>query len=560
MSLILVHFNEEKLMNLMNEDFLSQLSETWGDESAVRAAEPMDDFDSMISSNQVPNETKFSEFNVVNAAPNYYTSQILSTDPVISSSSGVDLKPNIAALNAQHQINVGSAPPPKTLMVKNISRLQRTDPILIPAPSPSVTSTPLSAGPTTIVLPQHQNKLPLPPQTTHQVIGANPATANLVKLNSQQTILLQNGAHNFYNLNTGTGVLSNLTNITNLQHIKPQVTQVLLQANPGTVMYTTANLPSSTSSNANNSTATLGQQNILLNTANGAILTTGIPVVQLESDVNNKLRVAAQTVAQGQSSSSSSVGVPKVREVKRSAHNAIERRYRTSINSCIVELKNMVVGEEAKLHKSAILRKAIDHIRHLQKENKKLREENRCLRNHLTKGKPTLKDLLINDHHMSSGQPSLAEELITNGGLTPPRSDESDPSFSPAHSDNSMPLSPFSSFSGSSPQNGNSGYGKDEMLSDDEPVAVPRGSQKGMSSHSRLTLCMVMFAVLVINPFGTLLSNGSSGIGGGADEASASRRSILWSVEGESFKFSLFWGSSLLREIQLYNFEFCVYS
>lgn len=43
------------------------------------------------------------------------------------------------------------------------------------------------------------------------------------------------------------------------------------------------------------------------------------------------------------------LGVPKVKEVKRSAHNAIERRYRTSINDRIVELKNMLVGEDAKV-------------------------------------------------------------------------------------------------------------------------------------------------------------------------------------------------------------------
>lgn len=57
------------------------------------------------------------------------------------------------------------------------------------------------------------------------------------------------------------------------------------------------------------------------------------------------------------------VGVPRVREVKRSAHNAIERRYRTSINDKIIELKNIIVGVDAKLNKSAILRKTIEYIR-----------------------------------------------------------------------------------------------------------------------------------------------------------------------------------------------------
>jgi hypothetical protein len=40
---------------------------------------------------------------------------------------------------------------------------------------------------------------------------------------------------------------------------------------------------------------------------------------------------------------------PKVKEGKRNAHNAIERRYRTSINDKIVELKNMIVGNDAKV-------------------------------------------------------------------------------------------------------------------------------------------------------------------------------------------------------------------
>lgn len=66
------------------------------------------------------------------------------------------------------------------------------------------------------------------------------------------------------------------------------------------------------------------------------LLTTGIPVV-LEGD-----KIAL--------SQAPNLGVPKVKEVKRSAHNAIERRYRTSINDRIIELKNMLVGEEAKVN------------------------------------------------------------------------------------------------------------------------------------------------------------------------------------------------------------------
>lgn len=46
---------------------------------------------------------------------------------------------------------------------------------------------------------------------------------------------------------------------------------------------------------------------------------------------------------------------PRVKEVKRSAHNAIERRYRTSINDKIIELKDMVVGPDSKVPEIIIL-------------------------------------------------------------------------------------------------------------------------------------------------------------------------------------------------------------
>lgn len=67
----------------------------------------------------------------------------------------------------------------------------------------------------------------------------------------------------------------------------------------------------------------------------GQILATGIPLV-LDSE-----KVAINRLTQSKE--------PKVKEVKRSAHNAIERKYRTSINDKIVELKNIIVGVDAKV-------------------------------------------------------------------------------------------------------------------------------------------------------------------------------------------------------------------
>lgn len=64
-----------------------------------------------------------------------------------------------------------------------------------------------------------------------------------------------------------------------------------------------------------------------------------------------------------------------VQPERRTAHNAIERRYRSSINDRIVELKNIVAGNDAKLNKSAVLRKAIEYITNLEHKNKKLEEE-----------------------------------------------------------------------------------------------------------------------------------------------------------------------------------------
>ncbi|XP_054181847.1 sterol regulatory element-binding protein 2 isoform X1 [Homo sapiens] len=65
---------------------------------------------------------------------------------------------------------------------------------------------------------------------------------------------------------------------------------------------------------------------------------------------------------------------------RRTTHNIIEKRYRSSINDKIIELKDLVMGTDAKMHKSGVLRKAIDYIKYLQQVNHKLRQENMVLK------------------------------------------------------------------------------------------------------------------------------------------------------------------------------------
>ncbi|KAF4529717.1 hypothetical protein B566_EDAN015346, partial [Ephemera danica] len=208
-------------------------------------------------------------------------------------------------------------------------------------------------------------------------------------------------------------------------------------------------------------------------TTHGTILATGFPLV-LEGASGEKLpihRLSAGGMGGGREP-------PKVKEVKRSAHNAIERRYRTSINDKILELKNMIVGVEAKLNKSAILRKAIDYIRFLQNSNTRLKQENMALR-------------LAAQASGNATAPGIKELLSAPppSDLTPP---QSSPSLSPPHSDDSsLPPSPLDTFS--------------TQIKDEEMHTTSLG-RRGMLDHSRLALCLFMLSVVAFNPMGALLS------------------------------------------------------
>lgn len=55
-----------------------------------------------------------------------------------------------------------------------------------------------------------------------------------------------------------------------------------------------------------------------------------------------------------------------------------------SINDKIMELKDLVMGKDAKLNKSAVLKKAIESVTHLRQANARLTQQNLVLKMALT--------------------------------------------------------------------------------------------------------------------------------------------------------------------------------
>ncbi|XP_037241100.1 sterol regulatory element-binding protein 1 isoform X1 [Falco biarmicus] len=204
---------------------------------------------------------------------------------------------------------------------------------------------------------------------------------------------------------------------------------------------------------------------------------------------------------------------------KRTAHNAIEKRYRSSINDKIVELKDLVVGTEAKLNKSAILRKAIEYIRFLQQSNQKLKQENLSLKMAMQKNQ-SLKDLVAS---CSGGAKAEAPMEVVKAEvmemLTPPHSDVGSPSHS----------SPLSLSGGSS--NSSSDSEPDSPLCDHGKVKQehlpPSPSSQGMLDRSRMALCAFVFLCLSFNPLASLLRGSGAPAPVGSPGTAGPGRSIM---------------------------------
>ncbi|XP_016116562.1 sterol regulatory element-binding protein 2 isoform X2 [Sinocyclocheilus grahami] len=225
-----------------------------------------------------------------------------------------------------------------------------------------------------------------------------------------------------------------------------------------------------------------------------------LPIKQLSSGTAHTGGGARLAVEQGVAVTAGTGGVVKEGE-RRTTHNIIEKRYRSSINDKILEMRDLVMGNDAKMHKSGVLRKAIDYIKYLQQVNHKLRQENLMLK-------------MASHKHKSvclSDDVDLKPEVAF---ISPPPSDSgssSPPQLSPFCID-SEPGSP--------------------LLEHETVKSEPDSpSSVGVMDRSRLLLCTLTFLCLSLNPLPSLLESEESA---GLTAAHGSSRS-LFSLPTQSF-------------------------
>nr|XP_054756023.1 sterol regulatory element-binding protein 1-like isoform X1 [Lytechinus pictus] len=201
---------------------------------------------------------------------------------------------------------------------------------------------------------------------------------------------------------------------------------------------------------------------------------------------------------------------------KRKSHNAIEQRYRKSINGRIEDLKVMLFKENKKVSKSHTLQKAIDHLVGLRKMCQTLKQENINLKAELDKYK------------------GITTVTDVKEPLTPPSSFTNSPDH--CYVSGSEPDSPYSA--------------PDSPMDMSPPSPVHSAPSGGLLDRTRLVLCVFMFSILAFNPFGFLINKGfesfvvGSGTGFGGDSMVAGGRKLMGEEGGsgvETRVLSLIW-------------------
>ncbi|XP_046894230.1 sterol regulatory element-binding protein 2 [Hypomesus transpacificus] len=228
-----------------------------------------------------------------------------------------------------------------------------------------------------------------------------------------------------------------------------------------------------------------------------------LPIKQLQSGNAQCGGGIRQIMDQSQMMGVGPGGVVKEGE-KRTTHNIIEKRYRSSINDKILELRDLVMGNDAKMHKSGVLKKAIDYIKYLQQVNRKLRQENLTLK---MKNKSVV--CLSEDVEMK------AEVVMLSPPASESESGSSSPQFSPYCID-SEPASPL----------------LDHELVKCEPDSPP---SVGVMDRSRLLLCALTFLCLSLNPLPSLLGPEPPGSPGLAPGHGPSRTLVWFPSQTQNF-------------------------
>eukprot|EP00794_Sanderia_malayensis_P007590 gene7590-8430_t len=195
---------------------------------------------------------------------------------------------------------------------------------------------------------------------------------------------------------------------------------------------------------------------------------------------------------------------------RKTNHNEVEKRYRKSITSSLEELKDLVFGTETRSTKAGILKKAMEHIKHLRKINQRLKQENMQLK--MAQKQTSLVDLVKSNNSVVNNVTKNSTEDF-NEDFSSEEEDE----------DEDSPMSEDDITSGS--QAGS--------ISSPEPLPKfesTQGSAFSMMNKQRFFLSMFMFAFMFLGPSKLLF--GSQTKGSSVDYASprAGGRTIL-SVE-----------------------------
>ncbi|XP_076821469.1 sterol regulatory element-binding protein 1-like isoform X2 [Clavelina lepadiformis] len=214
---------------------------------------------------------------------------------------------------------------------------------------------------------------------------------------------------------------------------------------------------------------------------------------------------------------------PKPQPAKRSSHNAIEKRYRSSINDKIIELKDLLIGSDSKLNKAAVLKKAIDYIKFLTNANRRLKMENQLLKKHLTSNeKLTVRDLVKNDI-------SVLDETVFDPHMeclpTPPHSD---------------PDSPQSS----SMQDLDSPQMIDEFITANEVEQTASQANTTITQgidRNRVLLSVFMFTCLFFNPANSIISALTPSVGNLEGSEHISGRRTILGIDIETLSPSYGW-------------------